>query len=422
MPDLPSNAPQMFQLPGPSQITQQPGLMQGLAQGLPQGMNMYAQAAQARAQQQQLAQQKMQIDIEKNMKMLETGSQMMLEGGPQVQNTGMSLIQKSFPFLTGQPLPQGMPLGKEQAKDLSWYMDQHRLFQKTNGAEGLSAQDAVTGATQAMSQYGRKYQEQQMGLLEKTPLYKEATANQESGTVGGQPVSRNAYTGEMATPGGQPASGTFMPGSSGPSLQNEITQSINRSFLESTKDQQQQLSDLIDFTTNMGPRLPPNATPQDKADLVVHQKMGLLKYMQMNVPASRRPPNLASMEDISKEDLVAAHAEQVWKQLFKTGAPLTEEPQEAILKSGVKTGLTAEKTLSDTESSWASRATANQVDPSKTLQNLRPSSIPSTSKFFPNRGASWNTAHVGQIVVGKSGPMIYRGGDRTDPKNWTVVK
>ena len=52
MAELPSNAPQMFQLPGPAQINNQPGLVQGLSGGLEQGVKL-GQAQQALAQHQQ---------------------------------------------------------------------------------------------------------------------------------------------------------------------------------------------------------------------------------------------------------------------------------------------------------------------------------------------------------------------------------
>lgn len=414
MADLPMAQIPQFSLGATPNIN--PAIQNGL-QGMQNGASTAIQAAQF---QQQQAQAQKQQAIEKNMKMLETGSQMMIEGGPEVQQTGQDLIKQSYPFLTGQPLPEGMPLDKNTAKDLGWYMDQHRLWQKTQGSEGLSAQDAVTGATQAISRYGSKYQQQQMGLLEKTPLYKEATANQEPGQVNGSPANFNPQSGQPTVQGnGQPMSGNFVPNTTMATIQNEHLQSLKSTFMEATKDQQQVLPDFRDFSTMMQPVNTANLSPDQKAQVVANQKVGLLKYMQMQVPASRRPPNLAAMDNLSQDDLVTQKAAQAYNRLFKTGEPLTPQMLKAIRATGTQTALSAEKNLSGLENSWAANAQSNQVDPKQVLSNFRPSTIASSSKFFPSQSApTWDKAAIGQVVPGPNGARIFLGGNRTNPDNW----
>jgi hypothetical protein len=381
------------------------------------------QAIQAMQFQQQLAQQKQQQAIEKNMKMLETGSQMMLEGGPEVQQTGQDLIKQSYPFLTGQPLPDGMPLDKNTAKDLGWYMDQHRQWQQTNGKEGLSAQDAVTGATQAVARYGMKYQQQQMGLLEKTPMYKEATATQEPGQVNGQPANFNPQSGQPTAQGsGQPMQGNFVPNTTLATIQNEKAQSLKSTFMEASKDFQQIAPDYRDFSTLMAqpmPADPSTMSPQDKQNAVTNQKAALLKYVQLNVPASRRPPNMSSLETMAQGGELPQQAQQVYNQLFQTGTPLTGKMVNALRATATKTYLSAEAQQAQIENSWAQNAKANGVDPSTVVQNFRPSTAASSSQFFPSQGQA---PLLGSVVNFKgktmNGKKMLVGHDSHNPDNW----
>jgi hypothetical protein len=419
MADLPSNAPSMFQLPGPA-VPYQGNMGTGAAAGAATGMQAF--------QQQQAIQQKQQeMQIEKNMKMLETGSQMMLEGGPQVQSTGQSLIQKAYPFLTGQPLPQGMPLGKEQAKDLGWYMDQHRLFQTSGGAEGLSAQDAVTGATQAMSNYGSKYQQQQMGLLEKTPMYKEGMANEVGGQVNGQPATKNEFTGAVSSTGGQSmpgAQGSFIDAGQAATLQNSLQNNAASEFQDSSKDQKEILDNGSSFLNMLAPRIPENMTKEQKDEFALHDKQAVLKYIQMQVPSSKRPPNM-TMEDLAKSGLISEQAKVAYDKAVVGGSPLSNDLRDALLQTGAQTVLTHEGILSRNEGSVANRAIRNRVDPMKAITNLRPAGVPSSSPFFKNQDVPGRLAQTGQIIKGSDGHYVFRGqsgtNDYKDKNNWMKI-
>ena len=423
MADLPMAQVPNFQTSS-SPVPYQGNLGTGLAAGLQQATNAFQQQQVIAQKQQEIQMAKQQQMIEKNMKMLETGSDMMLSGGPEVQETGKSLIQQAYPFLTGQPLPQGMPLDKDAAKDLGYFMDQHRTWQQTQGKEGLSAQDAVTGATQAMSRYGMKYQNQQMGLLEKSPMYKEAMADQTGGLVNGQPATQNSFTGAVSSPNGQAmppgAAGSFIPAAQAASIQNTNQNNAASEFQDLSKDQKEILDNGTSFLNMLSPRLPDNATPEQKNEFALHDKQAVLKYIQMQVPSSKRPPNM-TMEDLAKSSLLTQQAKDAYNQAVVNGSPLDNDLRDALLKTGGQTILNNEGILSGNESGVANRAIRNGVDPSKAITNLRPSGIPSTSKLFPSQGASWQTAQAGQIVQGKSGPFIYRGGDKADPNNWTLI-
>ena len=415
MADLPMAQIPNFSLGATPNTTAPQMAMQGMATG-------GQQALQAAQFQQQLAQQKKQQDIEKNMKMLETGSQMMLEGGPEVQQTGQDLIKQSYPFLTGQPLPDGMPLDKNTAKDLGWYMDQHRQWQQTGGKEGLSAQDAVTGATQAVARYGMKYQQQQMGLLKDTPMYQEATAQQQPGQVNGQPANFNPQSGQPTAQGsGQPLSGNFVPNTTLATIQNEKAQSLKSTFMEASKDFQQIAPDYRDFSTLMSQPMPSDTStmsPQDKQNAVTNQKAALLKYVQLNVPASRRPPNMVTLETMAQGGELPQMAEQSYNQLFKTGAPLTGKMVNALRSTATKTYLSAEAQQAQIEHSWSQNAQTNGVDPRTVLQNFRPSIATSSSQFFPSQGQGL----LGQVVnfQGKAmnGKKMLVGHDPKNPDNW----
>ena len=386
------------------------------------------QAIQAMQFQQQLAQQQKQQAIEKNMKMLETGSQMMLEGGPEVQQTGQDLIKQSYPFLTGQPLPDGMPLDKNTAKDLGWYMDQHRLWQKTQGADGLSAQDAVTGATQAVSRYGMKYQQQQMGLLEKTPMYKEATANQTGGQVNGQPVVQNSFTGGVASPSGQPmpgAQGSFVDSGQTATLQNSLQNNAASEFQDVSKDEKEVLDNGTSFLNMLAPKLPDNPTAEQKAEFALHDKQAVLKYIQIQVPSSKRPPNM-TMEELAKSSLLSQQAKAAYNQTVVDGSPLSNELRDALLQTGGQTILTYEGNLTQNENAVAARAVKNRVDPMKAITPLRPAGIPSSSSLFPSPNVPGKAAQTGQIIKGDDGYYVFRGqpgtNDYKDANNWMKIK
>lgn len=410
--------PQAQPLPQLGNI-QASGIGAGLSSGFTTGTQLDQGQQALNIQKQQLAQQQHKEQVESALQLLATTGQQIQYLRPSSQKLAISnslnALAKVAPEFGIQPhTPDQMP--DESIDLMKSYAKLHEGYLKGEVSAPTFQTEGQRILTE-MSLYERNMVKENANIL--------GDPKMTPGQANGQPAMLNQGTGQVSDPQGKPmpgAQGGFVDSGQAATLNNEKAQSLGRTFLETTKDQQQTLPDLVDFTTSMAPRLPPNATDQDKSDLVAHQKIGLLKYMQMQVPASRRPPNLQAMDSISKEDLIAAHAEQAFKRLFVNGAPLSDEMQESILKNGVQTGLTSEARLSDAESSWANSAKNNGVDPTKAFQNLRPSGIPSTSKLFPGQGPTAMTAHVGQIVVGKSGAHIYRGGDRSDPKNWTAVK
>jgi hypothetical protein len=391
-----------------------------MTQGLLGGAAVYQQQQAIAQKQQEIQMAQKQQMIEKNMKMLETGSDMMLSGGPEVQETGKSLIQQAYPFLTGQPLPQGMPLDKDAAKDLGYFMDQHRTWQQTQGKEGLSAADAVTGSTQAISRYGMKYQQQQMGLLEKTPMYKEGMADQTGGQVNGQPATQNSFTGAVSSPNGQAmpagAAGSFIPAGQVATLQNTNQQAATSNFVDMTKDHQEVLPNAANALSMVAQPVPANATETEKAEFALHDKQAMIRYAQMMIPSSKRPPNM-TMEDMIKSGLAGEQIKTVYNNATNNVA-MSNSEREAVTKTIAQTALNNEANLTSIENSSASRAIRNRIDPMKAMQNVRPVGIPSTSQLFQSPQVPPSQVQTGQIMKNPSDGKNYVFRGQTGTNDW----
>jgi hypothetical protein len=204
--DLPSNAPQMFQLPAPAQINQQPGLFQGLASGVNQGVQL-GQAQQALQQHQQALQQeqhKQQVDSA--LQFLATTGQQLQYLRPDSQKIAISnslnALAKVAPEFGIQPhTPDQIP---DEAVDLTKsYAKLHEGYLK--GDVSLPTfQTEGQNILGEMSLYERNLAKENEGIL--------GTPKLEPGQINGQSVNFNPDTGQSSAQGtGQTVPGNFVP-------------------------------------------------------------------------------------------------------------------------------------------------------------------------------------------------------------------
>jgi hypothetical protein len=426
--DLPSNAPQMFQLPGTQNIPVAGGPWGQLAAGVGQGWQVAQQQQALQQKQQELQQEKQKIEIQKHEKMLEVGADMLINGGDDVQETGQRLIGQALPFVTGQPIPPNVAIDKPLAKGIQYYHNAVKLYREDpTDPLGLSPKDAVAGILQDISRKGLKQQTAQMDILKSDPMYKEGTADTVGGQVNGQPATQNKFSGEVSSPAGQPmpgAQGSFIDSGQAATLRQANQTNIANDFKTDADPHAEVLGTAANALNMIAHPVPENLPADQKPAIALQDKNALLKYAQVLIPASSRPPNM-TMEDMLKSGLVKEIAADTWKHVTNN-IPMTEAERSGIVQTLAKESINNEAQLTGKEDSHAGRAAFNQVNPMQALSDKRPPGVPSTSKLFKSPNVPGYQVQTGQIVQRGGKNLLFRGqtgtNDWKNPKNWMEIK
>lgn len=423
MADLPSNSPQMFQLPGPQNIPMPGGPFQQLAEGVGQGMQLGQQQQALQQHQQALQQEKHKQEVDSALQLLATTGQQIQYLRPSSQKLAISnslnALAKVAPEFGIQPhTPDELP--DESVDLMKSYAKLHEAYLKGD----VSAPTFQTEGHRIlgeMSMYERNMIKENSNILgepEMTP-----------GQANGKPAMLNKNTGQVSDPQGQPmpgAQGDFIDSGQVATLKQSNQTNIANDFKADSETHGDVLGTAANALNMVAHPVPENITPEEKASIALQDKNALLKYAQVLIPASKRPPNM-TMEDMIKSGLVSEIAKETWNKVTN-GVPMSEDERSALTGTLGKTVLNEESQLTAKEKSHAGRAAFNQVNPMQALSDKRPPGIPSTSQLFKKPQVPSAHVHTGQILMNPADgkPYVFRGQTGTDDwkkrDKWMEIK
>ena len=464
MADLPSNSPQMFQLPGP-QVPYQGNLATGAAAGLVQGQNYYLQQQQNQLQQQQLDMQKQQQTISqvdtllksgmnypgmlptfwpaiasrmnslspdykldpnnppdnlpnfaKQLSSISDGLQDKVVSPPQAHAATLQLIQSSYPTPTpsdagqtaGAPGPQGAPTMQtpQQGQPQPGMAPQQ-------GQPQQPPSNPLTDFATIKTQYDKANQLISQAPMEGPQSQESLRKQLENSSLG---LNYKKALDQLATTANQ----QYTEGAQNQRNQFNQDQDSIRSLTGSFESQSQDAKNVFDNLNVFNSQM--NLSRQfsgakDTTGAVNAEKASLLAFAQMAYPGTGRPGNQEMLENMEKSGPYGTLIQQGLNKLSK-GEIMTDSQIKGLRQAAVGIAQAREQSQSDQENTTAQAIQMHGGQPQAFLRNYRPSSLASTSKLFPNQ----NPNAIGTIkkltINGKPGVYKLIGTDGHDPNNW----
>lgn len=417
MADLPSNAPQMFQLHGPENIPMPGGPFQQLAAGVGQGLEV-GQKQQALAQQHQLQQaQIQQMQIDQNIKVVDSLTKNGIEYPALMKSfwpaiaTSMNKISPDygldpknppedlggvFKFLSGtnDALQAGIITPQQAHTVVKQGLQEHKPLAVPQGAvsEELPGQAGYQKKFDQLASMGPHMAQAGLPLLEATP----EAMQMKSALEQRKQLAVNQQTQQHETL--QASAGTFM-------NQSEQFKTVADTFTTFNH-----LMQLASQTETQG---------ADTTAAVNAEKEALLQFAQMSYPGTGRPGNMEMLESMEKTGPFGTLIAQNLNRLNK-GDVMTPKQIKGLRQAALALYQGREEQQSNLESTYSQNIKANGGDPSQFLKNLRPKSVHSTSKLFPTQTADHDPI-IGHVTKKSTGDYQYIGGDRHREENWAKL-
>jgi hypothetical protein len=201
------------------------------------------------------------------------------------------------------------------------------------------------------------------------------------------------------------------------------TQHVNAQqtlFKEQSLDNAGASTDYVNaITTLSNPLMQQNVnslTPPQKQAVVQAERNAIIKAVQAETPASKRPVNFNAEEQLQSGGSAVSKWKSMWHQVT-TGSPLTLDMLTGLRSQLVDGHLAVDADQTQKENSSAQLAQAQGVHPQEFIQNKRASpNFVSTSQYFPSKGTP-SKPLVGEVRKGYK----FLGGDGSNGNNWIPV-
>jgi hypothetical protein len=460
--DLPSNSPQMFQLPQPAQINQQPGLAQGLASGVNQGVQ-FGQQQQALAQKQQelqMAKQQQtisQVDTllksgmnypgmlpvmwpaiatrmnslspdyqldpntpPENLKNFATALSSISDGAQdkvysldQAHAATKQLIGQSFPpklppdvgQTAGTPSPTGQPITQGQPQQPPTGQPSVQ-----GGAQPQpQASNPLTDFVAIKAQYDKANQLISQAPME-GPQSQEVLRKQlETSSLGLNYKKALDNLSQQYGEGQQNNRNQI-------NQNNEMTKTAVSNFQSQGKefnnvaDNYSAFNHLIQLSNQM------ENQGADTTATVNAEKTALLNFAQMAYPGTGRPGNMEMLENMEKSGPVGTLIGQYLNRLDK-GDIMTGTQIKGLRQSALALYQGREVNHSQLEKSYSQNLQQYGSNPQALLGNMRPSSVVSTSPLYPTQSSDQDPL-IGHVRNWNGKKFTYLGGDKANQENW----